>query len=721
MDKAKKKRVKKYISWVCIVAVVALLAVMPLLAGSDEETDGPQASILSGTVETGSVSTAIHGGGTLAEEDGVEITVPSGVKLTEFLVANGDAVTAGDALAAVDRVSVMTAITEVQETLEYLAEEMEEAADSEVSGNVIAQGGGRVKAVYAEAGDSVQDVMLEHGALAVLSLDGLMAVKLDRNMDLAAGDSVCVTLSDGTEVAGLVESRLNGTVIVTIEDEGYTVGDKVTVTTEDGGRLGSGELYIHNAWKATAYSGTVKSVKIEAEDTVSAGAAIFTLGDTEYTAEFEMLSAQHREYEEVMLELFQLYQNTTITAPCDGVISGVDEDSVLLLSDQGDGWVLSFLANAPNGDDEATYSNFVGMVTGIESGSWNLALNPENFAVTDYKDLSGISLDSGKMTGVAKYVVDAPVYELVDGAWQQIEAADIAVGDTLLFAGDAEGDFVWIVRVAKGAAAPEDPTQPTAPSEEQTRPTEPSTDAPVPDDSSQATEPAGEDVTPSGDTVVQGSTAQLPQTGGSVSGGMSGSYSGGSYSSGAASEEPEYELYDLDGSTIMEVTAQDTMTLEITLDELDISKVSLGQTAEIAVDALKNETFTATVTKIGTSGENSGGSSKFTVELTLDRSENMLDGMNATASITLSETSGILTIPVAALNEKGSETFVYTGRDKDTGELCDPVTVTTGISDGENAEILSGLDAGAAYYYAYYDTLELSTAVESSGFSFGGK
>ena len=65
MENTKKKRIKKYISWLCIAAVVAMLASMPLLAGSNQEAAGPQASILSGTVTNGSITTALLGGGTL--------------------------------------------------------------------------------------------------------------------------------------------------------------------------------------------------------------------------------------------------------------------------------------------------------------------------------------------------------------------------------------------------------------------------------------------------------------------------------------------------------------------------------------------------------------------------------------------------------------------------------------------------------------------------------
>lgn len=506
MDQVKKRQTKKVLGWIAMAAVAALLAAMPMLADAEVETDGPKASILSGAVETGTVETALHGGGVLAEEAGVEVTVPAGVKLTKFLVSGGDAVAAGDPVAEADRVSIMDAIVRVQEELDALARQMAGASGAEASAEVTAQAGGRVKLVYAQAGDDVRDVMLEHGALAVLSLDGRMAVEFSAEEVLYVGDKVTVTFADGTEVPGRMESSLGGTVVVSVEDEDYPVGTEVTVTFADGTVLGSGGLRVHNAWNAVAWSGTVEEVSVEAGETVEAGDVLLTLTDTAASAEFERLARQHREYEAVMQALFRLYEDGTVRAPRDGVVSRADDDSELLA---------------------------------------------EN-----------------------------------------------------------------------GAAGEYDPLE---------------------------------------DTVL------------------------------------------------LSVVPQDTMTVTITVDERDMAKLSVGQSARVRVNALKDREFDAVVTGIGTRGENAGGSSKFTVEMTLDRAADMLSGMNATVSITLGTAEQVPVIPVEALCEIGSQTVVYTGYDADTGTLTGPVTVTTGASDGVMVQILSGLEAGQTYYYSYYDTLELST------------
>ena len=86
----------------------------------------------------------------------------------------------------------------------------------------------------------------------------------------------------------------------------------------------------------------------------------------------------------------------------------------------------------------------------------------------------------------------------------------------------------------------------------------------------------------------------------------------------------------------------------------------------------------------------------------------MLSGMNASATIVLSAVNDVPIIPAAALAEQGNETIVYTSYDEESETLLEPITVKVGCSDGESVEILDGLVSGQTYYYAYYDTLEIS-------------
>ena len=105
---------------------------------------------------------------------------------------------------------------------------------------------------------------------------------------------------------------------------------------------------------------------------------------------------------------------------------------------------------------------------------------------------------------------------------------------------------------------------------------------------------------------------------------------------------------------------------------------------------------------------NSGGSTKYSVTVTLPRTEDMLTGMNAAVRVQLAENDGLLLIPLAAVQEDADGIYVCTGYDKSSSEAADPVAITTGLSDGENVEVLSGLSEGDTVYYRYADTLEYS-------------
>ena len=141
--------------------------------------------------------------------------------------------------------------------------------------------------------------------------------------------------------------------------------------------------------------------------------------------------------------------------------------------------------------------------------------------------------------------------------------------------------------------------------------------------------------------------------------------------------------------------------------------------ATVTLEALPGQQFVGTVTSISASGENAGGNSKFTAEVTLDKIPEILPGMHASVSIVLNTLEDAICIPVAALTETGTTTLVYRTYDEELGEFADSVPVTTGISDGEYVQILSGIAEGEQIYYPYYDKLVISNVPEAGGFPFG--
>ena len=187
-------------------------------------------------------------------------------------------------------------------------------------------------------------------------------------------------------------------------------------------------------------------------------------------------------------------------------------------------------------------------------------------------------------------------------------------------------------------------------------------------------------------------------SGGGGAAGVSASSGHTAVSENSSEEESTTDNEYSTATTAFTIAGKEEMILAISVDELDINSVEKGQQAEVTFDAIEEETFEGTVTKVGNSASASGGVAKYTVEITIPASEEMKVGMNASATIVIEKKENIITIPVNALQERGDEVFVYTEKDAE-GNLSGEKSVSTGLSDGNIVEITEGLSEGDTIYY----------------------
>ena len=190
-------------------------------------------SMKSYEVKAGTISTTVSGTGTLAADDVENIDLLSLVAVDAVYVKAGDTVQEGDILASVDPVSVMTALKTLQDEIDDLDDEIKDEQGETISSSIKSGISGRVKKIYASADDSVAEVMAENGALLLLSLDGKMAIDIKVSSDIDVGDAVTVTLSDGTEKEGTVESIQGNKAVVTVTDNGPAYEEEVTVSKDE--------------------------------------------------------------------------------------------------------------------------------------------------------------------------------------------------------------------------------------------------------------------------------------------------------------------------------------------------------------------------------------------------------------------------------------------------------------------------------------------------------
>ena len=510
--KLSRAQVRRLVIGAAIAAVVITAGAVYLRKRVTEQFGrGSTAEISSAEVISGSISTSVYGSGRLSDDDVEKLEIPSGVKLKEIRVSPGDKVDGGTLLASVNVNSVLAAMNDVSDQLSTLDSSISAAASSSGVSYISASVSGRIKKIYAAAGDSVSGVMYEHGALMLLSLDGYMAVDIDAP-SLSAGDSVTVTGEGGASYAGTVDSVTGGTATVLVSDNSTAYGESVTVADENGSTLGSGALYIHDELKIMGYTGTVSYVSVSENSAVYSGSTLLSLSGGAESAGYDALLEQRAELEDELSQLIAIYREG-------GVYSG-----------------LSSTVKAVNAVDE------------------------------DDEDSSSEDDDTGK-----QYFSISP---------------------------DA------------------------------------------------------------------------------------------------------------------------TMSISVSVDESEILSVSAGQSAEVTIDSIDGESFTGTVTEIDRAGTSSSGVTTYTAVISIEKTDAMLAGMSASATIKIDGVENALLIPVDALNRTSSGYYVHTECDEESGTLGGMVEVTAGISNSVYAEITSGLSEGDTVYYTEKEDNAFSFAMP--GGDFGG-
>ena len=754
---------------------------------------------MSTKVQTGNLSTTVVGTGTLKNDTANAVKIPDGITVDEVMVESGDAVKAGEVLAIVNQASVTKILSQIQDELAELDEEINDTKGDKESAYIKTYIAGRVKKIYAETGKNASAVMQEKGSLLVLSIDGKMAVSLEGVSGMGAGDDVTVRLSDGSEKEGTVESASEKSSVITLTDNVTSVGEKVTVLDESGEEIGSGELYIHQPIEITGTAGTISEIVAEENEEVGAGDTLVKLTDLPDSSEYQQLLDKRSELTETLKALAQLSAQGTIQAEYDGTVESVYVTAEETEGNSTDG----YSTGASIGNGMASVQEKAGFVLTAESvqstpqkegftfaNTSETEKSTEEAGVTAVTDLMAVFQELGIAAPVKGEIPVSEIEETgqytgsfrwtpADGifAAQTAYTAEIELiakaGYQFMAVDGAEVSFpgaqttVWEIgeqcegnTLKLSLAFPE--TEKEEESETQGSQENPG-DIQNPDNQeNQGGSQNGQQGTDGGEgnqqnqnsgqqqnsqqnqnggqgqndsqnpnsqqnqnggqgqndsqnpnsqqnpNSGQGQNSQQSQNGSQgairtqagVSGGSlaGASASAVSTASQASSNGNAEETADSSMVTVFTISKNENVLLSVNIDELDILSIQEGQKAAVTLDALEGQEFEGEITKISRTASNSGGVTKYTAEVTIPKEESMLAGMNASAVITIERKENVLTLSADALQERGNRTFVYTETGED-GMLSGEVEVETGISDGTNVEIVSGLESGQTVYY----------------------
>lgn len=153
------------------------------------------------------------------------------------------------------------------------------------------------------------------------------------------------------------------------------------------------------------------------------------------------------------------------------------------------------------------------------------------------------------------------------------------------------------------------------------------------------------------------------------------------------------------------------LTLTLNVDELDVAKIEVGQEVAVTAEAVEGQSYRGVVTKVNINGTTMGGVTSYPVTVRIDETDGLLPGMNVDVEIEVQSETGVLAVPVSAV-ERGNRVLVKTGETVEgVGTTLDenglPVgyeyrEVTLGINDDDYIQITGGLEEGDEIAYAAY-------------------
>jgi HlyD family secretion protein len=160
------------------------------------------------------------------------------------------------------------------------------------------------------------------------------------------------------------------------------------------------------------------------------------------------------------------------------------------------------------------------------------------------------------------------------------------------------------------------------------------------------------------------------------------------------------------GSSAITFITQKQITA-ISLNEVDITKIKMGNKATLTFDAIDGLTMTGEVTEIDTIGTVSQGVVSYSVKIAFDTQDDRIKpGMSVNASIITQTKQNVLAVPNSAVKTKSGSSYVLVLSQKEdltsstatqgfiSATAPTQKTVQIGISDDTNTEITSGLSEG---------------------------
>jgi RND family efflux transporter MFP subunit len=147
------------------------------------------------------------------------------------------------------------------------------------------------------------------------------------------------------------------------------------------------------------------------------------------------------------------------------------------------------------------------------------------------------------------------------------------------------------------------------------------------------------------------------------------------------------------GTELMTIAQLNELYMEANINEVDVERLSVGQTARLTFDAIPDYEIEGQIGEIALSARRDGDVRVFPIEVIFSAEDNRVrPGISATVDIPINSVEDAVSVLLSAVffTEDDNETLVYVKEN----ESWKPRNVSVGINNLQYAEIKSGLEVG---------------------------
>ena len=146
------------------------------------------------------------------------------------------------------------------------------------------------------------------------------------------------------------------------------------------------------------------------------------------------------------------------------------------------------------------------------------------------------------------------------------------------------------------------------------------------------------------------------------------------------------------GTELCSMADMSRLLFKGTVDEIDVGKLMPDMMADLQIGALSEARVKGKLSRIHPKARKDGNATLFDIEVAITDFDgrNLRAGYSATAYVNVREKRGVTVIPERLVHFEGQKRFVEIMKE----EIIEKREIHTGLSDGLNIEVVSGLNQG---------------------------